>query len=267
MEQYPIIAFLTDFGLKNPYVASMKAVVYSICPESKIVDISHSLTKWNIIEASYVLECSFHYFPKNTIFTVVIDPGVGTSRRPLIIRTKNYFFVGPDNGVLIRPATLDKILEIHEIKNKKYMLQNISYTFHGRDIFAPVSAYIACGTKLEEIGPLINDPVDTPVKSPLEKDTYVEGIVYFIDDFGNIATNISASYIFEKGYTFGGKFLVEIKGKQYLIPFVKSFGHVQKGKLLLQENSCKKLEIAVNQGSASNILNINPGDKIKIYFS
>ncbi len=267
MEKQPIIALLTDFGLKNPYIASMKAVIYSICPNVNIIDISHTVTNWSIIEASYILECSYKYFPKKTIFTVVIDPGVGTTRKPIVIKTKNYVFVGPDNGVLLRTALLDGIREIREIQNKKIMLENISNTFHGRDIFAPVSAYIACGLNLTEIGPEIKQAVNTPISEPIFDDDYIEGIVYFIDDFGNIATNISIRDVEKKRkIRYGDKLFVQIRDQRYSVLFVKSFGHVRKGEILLQENSCGKIEIAVNQGTAFSLLKPKIGEKIKILF-
>jgi len=264
MENNICISLLTDFGLKNPYVGAIKGVIHSICPESKIIDISHSVKRWNIIEASYILECSYKYFPKDAIFVVVVDPGVGTRRKPIVIKTENYIFVGPDNGVLIRAASMDNILEIHEIKNRRYMLEKISYTFHGRDIFAPVAAHIACGLDLDKLGPRITKYIDSPIPNPRIENNCIKGIIYFIDEFGNIATNIPAAFLDKLKISYGMRLRVKTSRGEYLIPFVKSFGYVEVGKPLLQINSCKKVELAINRGSAKDVFKLKPCEEIVI---
>ncbi|MFX1449844.1 MAG: S-adenosyl-l-methionine hydroxide adenosyltransferase family protein, partial [Promethearchaeota archaeon] len=150
-----IITLLTDFGLEDPYVATMKGVILSICPTADIVDISHQIRKFNIREAAFKLAFIAQYFTPSTIHMVVIDPGVGSSRKSLVITTDNYIFIGPDNGVLYPAAEKDGIKNIIEIKNKDLFLKPVSNTFHGRDIFAPVAAHVANQFPLEKIGPPI----------------------------------------------------------------------------------------------------------------
>jgi len=139
----PIVTLLTDFGLKDPYVAEMKAVILSICPEAWIVDVSHMVKKFDVRMGAFILAQAAPYFPAGTVHVAVVDPGVGTERRPIIVEAKRSFYVGPDNGVLMLSAKREGILHIYEIKNRKYMLQKISRTFHGRDVFSPVAAHLA----------------------------------------------------------------------------------------------------------------------------
>ena len=148
----PIISLLSDFGLKDPYVSEMKAIILSICPNVTLIDITHEVSKYNIMEGAFILASATPYFPENTVHLAVVDPGVGSKRRPIIVRSKRHLYVGPDNGLLILAAKNDGIINVYHVVNEKYMRKEISSTFHGRDIFAPVSAYLANGVKPEEIG-------------------------------------------------------------------------------------------------------------------
>ncbi|RLE51072.1 MAG: hypothetical protein DRJ21_00870, partial [Candidatus Methanomethylicota archaeon] len=141
MVKRDIIAILTDFGLRDPYVAIMKGVILSIAPHVKIIDITHEVEKFNVKQGAFILASVVRYFPRNTIYLCVVDPGVGTKRRPIIVETNRSTFVGPDNGILMLAAHSEGILRVIEIRNPKYMLKGRSSTFHGRDIFAPAAAY------------------------------------------------------------------------------------------------------------------------------
>jgi len=186
------IALLTDFGYKDGFVGAMKGVIKNINPSVEIVDISHEISPFNIMEASLVLFATYKYFPKYTIFCTVVDPGVGTSRNPIIVQTENYFFVLPDNGLITLVLKEEKIKHVYKITNERFMLKSISQTFHGRDIFAPVCAYISRGTPLESFGlklkPSSLTKIDFP--QPKKKNKSIIGEIIYFDRFGNATTNL-----------------------------------------------------------------------------
>ncbi len=259
-----IVTLLTDFGYKDHYVAAMKGVILSICPDAQIIDVSHGVPSFDIISASYILKAAYKYFPEKTVHVVVVDPGVGTSRKAIVIETKKYFFVGPDNGVLIPAAMDDGIRRVVEISGK-YMRCRVSSTFHGRDIFAPVAAYIACGVRLEEIGEVLHSYVAPKFVEPEFTDGKVRAKIIYIDKFGNAATNVSNELVKKMGLKYGDKVKVEIKGQTIVLPFLPSFGYVGEGEGLLLINSEGYLELAVNLGSAAEKYGLNVGDEMLIY--
>ena len=255
----PIITLLTDFGLKDYYVPSMKAVILSICPSATVVDISHEVSSFDVLEAAFVLCASYRYFPRGTIHVVVVDPGVGSARKALIFKTKNYYFIGPDNGVLTLATDLDGIVEVREIANRKFMLHEISRTFHGRDIFAPTAAHLACGAPMEEIGPVVSKYEKLSFQIPQKVSDEYQGSILHIDKFGNIITNILSSLIPDA--------VKEVKlllnnGKVYNIPLVNFYAEVPKGSILAIRGSSGFLEISINQGNAASTLKVNRGEKI-----
>ena len=260
-----IIGLLTDFGLKDPYVAIMKAVILNINPNVEIIDISHEVEKFNIAEASFILAASLKYFPRGTVFVVVVDPGVGSSRRALIIQTKNFTFIGPDNGVLVPAAIKDGIKNLYEILNKNFFLKPLSSTFHGRDIFAPVAAYLTLGTPPEILGRKINlNSIVKPswAKSKISKNK-VEGYFVYFDGFGNASTNIPADEV--PWLKYGMRIRVNIHDKASLIiRFLRAYSEVEEGETLLITNSFGFLELAVNKGSARRKYNLKYGDKVTI---
>lgn len=258
----PVITLLTDFGYRDYYVAAMKGVILGICPDALIVDIAHGIPKWGVREAAYVLSCCYWNFPRGTIHVVVVDPGVGTERRAVVIVTKNYVFIGPDNGVLIPAAESDGILAAYSIE-RNLVGWETSHTFHGRDIFAPAAAYLASGRlKPEELGPPVSDLTKPKFTNPRVEGNMIYGEAVYVDDFGNVATNVGAEMLKEVGAKYGSLFEVKagkFRGRLRLLP---SFGHVRRGEPLLLINSCNRLEIAVNEGSASSLLGIKPGDEV-----
>ncbi|RLE84291.1 MAG: hypothetical protein DRJ41_03375 [Thermoprotei archaeon] len=244
----------------------MKAVLLSLCQETMIVDISHEVPRWGIREGSYILSCCHKYFPKNTVHLVVIDPGVGTSRRGIVIRSRNYTFVGPDNGVLIPAAQEDGIINIYSIENKDLFLEKVSPTFHGRDIFAPVAARIACGMSPSIVGPEINDPVIPSFSEPVvdKKERVIHCEVMFIDDFGNVATNITSDLLKSIGVDYGSKLKISYGEEEITVSLLPSFGHVEEGEILALINSCNRLELAVNKGNAAGLLKLRVGDRLSV---
>lgn len=260
-----VIGLITDFGTKDPYVAVMKAVILNINPYVTIVDISHDIEKFKIVEASFILTSAIKYFPKNTIFVVVVDPGVGSERKALIIRTRNHILVGPDNGVLVNAAVEDGVECVYEIFNKDFLMKPISHTFHGRDIFAPTAAYLSLDVPLEVLGRKIsfNDIVKPVWFTYKVSEDLVEGHFIYFDSFGNASTNIPANKVGWLKY--GSKVKITVYGKVTLeTKFLRFFGEVSAGETLLLVNSFGFLELAVNLGSARRKYNLKYGDKVII---
>lgn len=257
------ITFTTDFGISSNYPAQMKAVVLSIAPNTRLVDITHNITKHNIIEGAYVLQTAIPYFPKGTIHIGVVDPGVGSLRRGIVIVTKTQILIGPDNGLLIPSAKKLAPFQAYEIKNKNFMLKKISNTFHGRDIFAPVAANILNGVLFDEIGQIIYDYIDLKLEHINITKKFVTGKILYIDDFGNIITNIQTNILLK--YLEKNKKLMVFIGKNIKkIPFVKTYSDVKKGCLLITNSSSGFLEVSANQNKASEMLNVKNGEEIKI---
>ena len=255
-----IISLLSDFGHSDPYVAEMKAVILSINPQACIVDITHSIEKFCIHMGTYVLASVVSYFPPNTIHVAVVDPGVGTKRRPIIAETNRSIYVGPDNGLLMLAAHKEKIKNVYQIDNPKYMLSTVSKTFHGRDIFAPAAAYLSRGTPPSDFGPAIQDYVFPEFAKPSTKRGELVGEVIHIDDFGNILSNISAEVLELNGVHEGDSLHVTLGRKKLNISFYSAYGEVPVGTILALIGSSNFLEVAVNQGIASNILEVDVGD-------
>lgn len=262
MKPSPIITLLTDFGTRDPYVAAMKGTILKICADAKIVDISHEVPKFDIKHAAFLLMQTTKYFPEGTIHVVVVDPGVGTGRRRIIIETKNNFLIGPDNGVLIPAAERDGISQIIEIENTKYMLSEVSKTFEGRDVFAPVAAHLASSIPLESFGNLIENVAKHPFPSPKVSKGGIYGEVIHIDGFGNLITNMSKNHLGAKDIKFGEAITVSINDRTYKIPFLRTYGDSRKGEYLAIIGSSDFLEISINQGNAASDLGVGVGVKI-----
>jgi S-adenosylmethionine hydrolase len=258
----PIITLTTDFGTKDSYVAEIKAVILSLSPDARIVDLTHEVDKFNTRMAAYMLACAAPYFPKGTVHVVVVDPGVGTKRRALLIQTRNGFYAGPDNGVLTLAANDQGIEHVFEITNRKLMLPRISNTFHGRDIFAPAAAHLINGTKPEEFGPE-TDKISTPRFTRIvRRKNMLIGEVLYIDGFGNIITNIGKREL----DLMNPKEAVNVKFKstKLRLKLCKAYAEVGKGEALAIVGSHSFLEISVNQGSAAKKLKVKVGDKITL---
>jgi len=260
-----IITFLTDFGIKNSYISQMKAVALSIT-EAKIIDISHEITPHNIKEGAFVLYSTVPYFPSGTVHVAVVDPGVGTNRRGIVITTRSQILIGPDNGLLIPAARRIGDFKVYEIANKNLMLSNISNTFHGRDIFTPVAANILNGVEFNQIGPIVTDFIDINFGKSEIFDKIAIGKIIYVDNFGNIITNIDGFQL-RRFLEYGKKISLSIAEKHYEIPFVKSYNFVNKDEILATIGSSNLLELAINQGNASKKLKLKPDDDIKIHYN
>jgi S-adenosylmethionine hydrolase len=257
-----IITLTTDFGLKDPYVAEMKAAMLGICPAATLVDITHEIEKFNIRMGAFVLSCAANYFPKGTIHVVVVDPSVGTRRNPILIETERGFFIGPDNGVLLLAAERDGIENFREITNRRFMLPEVSNTFHGRDVFAPVAAHLANGVEIKEIGPELSKivrPLFARVKS---KKGVLTGEILHLDDFGNIITNITAAQIDHLGSR--DQLEIELGRRILKLRLRKTYGEAERNEALALIGSHGYFEIAVNQGRGVEEFKVKAGDKIAV---
>jgi S-adenosylmethionine hydrolase len=259
-----IISLLSDFGHKDPYVAEMKAVILSINPQAQIVDITHEIEKFNIRMGAYVLASAAPYFPPKTIHVAVVDPGVGTKRRPIIAETSRSLYVGPDNGLLMLAAHKEHIKKVYQIDNPKYMLSKVSKTFHGRDIFAPAAAHLTQEIKPSDFGPAIQDYIFPEFAKPHLRNGELLGEVLHIDDFGNIVSNITAEDLEKMGFHEGNSILVRLGGKTLTMRFCSAYGEVQAGTPLALIGSSNFLEVAVNQGSASRNFKAKVGDTFHV---
>lgn len=258
----PIITLTTDFGLRDTYVAEMKAVILSICPSATIVDITHEIEKFNIKMGAYVLASASPYFPKGTIHVVVVDPGVGTERRPILVQTNQGFYVGPDNGVLALTIKSQCITHIYKISNQKFMLPKISQTFHGRDIFAPTAAHLANGTPSAEFGPEILDIATPEFAKIIRKKDVLIGEVIHIDRFGNIITNFGEKEL--KLLNIKGVVNVKLKNIRLRSKFCRAYGEVKPQEPLALVGSHNFLEISINQGNAAKNFGTKIGDKVTL---
>ncbi|MHA1409069.1 MAG: SAM hydrolase/SAM-dependent halogenase family protein [Candidatus Odinarchaeia archaeon] len=260
-----IISFTSDFGQSDEYVAAVKAVILSICPKATIVDITHNIPPQDILKAALVLDASIKFFPPNSFHLVVVDPGVGSERNIILIKTtKNKFLVGPDNGVLYPVAKREGIVKIIKFTNTKYCLPNISDTFHGRDIMGPIVAHLANGEPLDDFGEEIEDIVKLKIEQYTLKDNEITGTIIAVDRFGNLITSIPNTILEKIKINSGESVKVVINKKKIRAPLMKYFSEVNKGEFLLYKGSKGLLELAVNAGSAAKKSEARTGEKIKL---
>jgi S-adenosylmethionine hydrolase len=260
----PLITLLSDFGLKDPYVAEMKATILTICPNARIIDISHMIEEFNVKTGAFVLASAAPYFPEGTIHVAVIDPGVGTERRALLVQTVRAFYIGPDNGVLMLAAKKSQIKRVFTPANPEFMLPRVSSTFHGRDVFAPAAAYLASGVNPEKFGPEIKDYVVPSFAHPKLRAKDLVGEVLHIDNFGNVVTNVSIEDLKKICIKVRGQLVLRHKNESYYVNLLSAYGNAETGSLLVLIGSHGFLEIALNQGNASRKLRMKMGDTLII---
>jgi S-adenosyl-L-methionine hydrolase (adenosine-forming) len=261
----PILTLTTDFGIKDGFVGTIKGVIWSICPAAQIADISHSISPQNVLEGAFTLWRAYPYFPIGTVHIAVIDPGVGTRRRPLAAHLGGHYFVGPDNGLftsIYEDAERNGWpLEIIHLTNTKYFLAEVSRTFHGRDIFAPVGAALANGVALADLGLAITDPVRLALPKPEKTTTGWRAHITVVDIFGNLTTDLPASEL--QGQE---SVLFRLLGQE-LRGLVDSYGHEQPGALVALVDSEDLIEIAAVNGSAARVLGAKIGDVVEVIFN
>jgi S-adenosylmethionine hydrolase len=260
---------MTDFGIKDGNVGVMKGVIWGISPSVQIADLSHMIQPQNIGEASYLLARSVPYFPNGTVHVVVVDPGVGTKRRPMAAQIGGWFYVGPDNGTITglleraeQSGWQNRFVELNRIN---YWLPAVSFVFHGRDIFSPVAAHLASGVSLDELGVPFHDPVRLTLRSPDKIEGGLRGEVIHIDHFGNIASNIKAEHL-EAALRTKESILVRLNGTE-IKGLVNTFGDRKVKDVIALINSTGFLSVAVVNGNAAATLGVKAGDEIVVTFS
>jgi S-adenosylmethionine hydrolase len=260
MEQ-PIITLTTDFGTKDGYVGAVKGVIKRINRHVEIIDITHELKPFDVLGAAFALRNSSAYFPRGAVHLAVVDPGVGSERQSLLIRTSDFYFVGPDNGVFSFVYDTQDILEIIRLSNREYLLADVSSTYHARDIFAPVAAYVSLGVDVDQFGPPAKECVKLLIPQPKVTKRVLTGEVIHIDGFGNLITNIGAELLHKKSIasiTMGRKRINRIS---------RSYVDIHSGQAGALIGSSGLLEIAMNQGNAQQVLGAKIGMRIKVSFS
>ena len=261
--QHPTIVFMTDFGTANDAVAICKAVMLQIVPDVRIMDITHQVTPFSIEDGARFLAAVTPYYPENTVFVAVVDPGVGTSRKAIIAKSKKgQYFDLPDNGLITPVADRDGLEAAREITNRAWMIgAGISSTFHGRDIFSPSGAHLAAGEDWTLVGPEVDVKslvrLNIPVSTMDAKG--ISGQVVALDDpFGNLLTDIPSDDFKQLGYKVGDKVTVKIDGRPYTMPYVKTFMDVPTGQMLLYVTSRERIGFALNERDFSKAYKITP---------
>jgi S-adenosylmethionine hydrolase len=261
---YPVITLMTDFGLRDHYVAAMKGVILSICPYAKIVDVTHQVSSYEVSEAAFLLSQTWACFPKRTVHVVVVDPGVGSMRRPILAEVEGHRFIAPDNGVLT-PVLTREGCKVRHITAEKFFRHPVSQTFHGRDIFAPVAAHLSLagvmGVASAKFGPLIENHLRLTFERPNRTARRGwTGAILHVDHFGNIVTNIP---IAEFPQIQQQPFEVTI-GFRTVEKLASSYAEMKSGELFAIVGSSGYLEISANQDSAARILGCETGAPVEI---
>jgi S-adenosylmethionine hydrolase len=258
---YPTIVFMTDFGTANDAVAICRAVMVGIAPEARIMDLTHQVTPFSIEEGARFLAGVSPYYPAGTVFVAVVDPGVGTSRKAVIVKTKKgQYFVLPDNGLITPVLERDGLESAHEITNTAWMIgDKVSSTFHGRDIFSPTGAHLAAGWDYTLAGAETSELVRLMPKAATITDKGIAGEVIGLDDpFGSLISDIEGEDFRKLGYSLDDKVTVLLDKKPFTVPYVKTFMNVPVGQPLLYQDSRGRMGLAINQGNFSEVHKITP---------
>ena len=258
---------MTDFGTANDSVAICKAVIAGIAPDARIMDITHQVTPFSIEEGARFLEAVPPYYPAGTVFLAVVDPGVGTSRKAVVVKTKKgQFFVLPDNGLITPVADRDGVEATREITNSAWTIQSpVSSTFHGRDIFSPTAAHLAAGWDWALVGLVVPELVRLSTKTPTTTDKGIAGEVIALDDpYGSLVTDIPGDEFHKLRYETGDRVTLQLDKKPFTLPYVKTFMDVPVGEPLLYVDSRGRVAVALNQRNFSQTYKISPPASIFI---
>jgi S-adenosylmethionine hydrolase len=264
-----VIGFMTDFDVKDDAVGICKAVMLGIAPRATIVDITHQVTPYDIAQAGRFLAGSAPYFPHDAVFIAVIDPGVGSTRKAMIVKSKvGQYFVLPDNGMITQLAERDGLAGAREITNPAWMIgAKLSSTFHGRDIFSPAGAHLARGDDWTEAGPALDVAKLVRLKNntaAIDANGLHGQVIGTDGPFGNLVTNVPAETFAKLGYTLGDRVPVTIAGIPYVLPFVKTFSDVSLGEGLLYIDSRGRLSVGIDQGNFAEVRHVAPPVPIEI---
>lgn len=259
-----VLTITTDFGLTNGFVGVMKGVIYGIAPDVKIVDISQLISAQNVLEGAYTMWRALPFFPPGSVHVGVVDPGVGTERRPIGAHLGDQYFIAPDNG-LLTPLILDaeqnnEVMEFVHLDNPKYWLPKVSNTFHGRDIFAPTGAHLAAGVPMSEMGTPITDPIRLEMPRPEKTENGWLAHVTIIDIFGNLTTDLPAEALDRNQDV-----IIRIYGRE-IDGIIESYGHREVGDLVAVVDSEDYIEVSVVNGNAQRALNAQTGDIVEVIY-
>ncbi len=261
MEMSGIITLTTDFGTKDPYAGIMKGTILTANPLARIIDITHEIPKHDIVNASFTIGQAYEYFPKGTVHVGVVDPEVGASRKNVAILTENYIFVGPDNGIFTIILSREKTLGILEIKNFPFVLNKISNTFHGRDVFSPCSAFLSAGKNFFDVGPEMKNLKHLKYPKVTQTGNSLKGEVVAIDSFGNMITNISEHTL----KSFAGKKKIEVSfAAERFTSIMRHYNDVSIGSTLVIIGSSGYLEISMNGESAKDYFMTSVGSPVTV---
>ena len=259
----PVVALLTDFGVRDHYAGTMKGVVLSICPETTLVDISHDVPPHDVLSAALELAASYKFFPPGTVFLVVVDPGVGSSRRPIAAEAGDYRFVAPDNGVLSAVFKDLAPRRVVELTERRFARPTVSRTFEGRDRFAPAAGWLAKGTELKALGRTLTDYLRLAIPDPVVTDREVQGEVLRVDRFGNLITNIDRRSVDRLGRL--GEMTVEIHAGEHRVGrLVTTYSEILAGEVCSLFGSTEHLEVAANSASAAQTLGLVRGAAVTV---
>jgi hypothetical protein len=257
--QTPLITLTSDFGLRDPYVASMKGVIYTITKNARVVDLTHEIPPQDVFEGALFLAGAIPYFPEGTIHVAVIDPGVGTDRHPIVVSAGDQILVCPDNGLPTLFLQKHPLQEAWIIKNPRFLRETVSATFHGRDVFAPTAAHLASGAALHEVGEELDTIVTLDVPRPRQDSAQcLHGEIVHVDRFGNLVTNIHRSMIGDAAPH------VIRAGRHRLRGLRRTYAAAPPGTALALFDSADYLEIAINGGNAHAALRLGPGDEVSV---
>jgi len=262
-----LITLTTDFGISDHFVGAMKGVILKINPEARILDISNSVHSFDILDGALTIAQCYKYFPSDTVHVVVVDPGVGTSRRPLLVQTEKHIFIAPDNGVLSLVYEREERLSVRHITSEHYFLQPVSQTFHGRDVFAACAGWLSKGVELNKFGEEITDFVRfaAPKPKPVDAQT-LKGVVLKQDKFGNLITNFTPADVPQLFSAEPVPFKIVVAGKE-ITTIRSNFAQGRHGEVFAILGSMGYLELASNRGSASKLLNADRGTEVGIVLS
>lgn len=253
-----IITLTTDFGTRDWFVGTLKGVILSVAPNATIVDLMHEIPPGDIRAGAFALAAGFRFFPKGTVHVAVVDPGVGSTRSAIAVRTSRYLFVGPDNGVLSFALAGEKIKSIHRLANEEFFLRPVSRTFHGRDVFAPVAAHLSRGVSIGRLGPQQKEFTQLAWPKPRLERGVANGEILYVDRFGNAITNLDANSLRLSA-------TLEVFAKRRRLCRLEEFyAAVPAGRAVAVVGSSGFLEIAVNGGSAAEKFGLNVGDRITL---
>ncbi len=263
----PLLTLTTDFGLKDGTVGILKGVIWSICPQARVADISHLIRPQNILEAAFVLARATPYFPQGTVHVFVVDPGVGTARRPLAARIGDAYYIGPDNGALTllleRAEREGQECAFIHLTRPAYWLPKVSHVFHGRDIFAPCAAHLARGVSLHDLGEPLFDPVRLPLPQAERTERGWRGRVIYVDSFGNLVANLDAVQL---GIAPPDGWTVRVKNRR-IQGLARTFGDRPAGELVALIGSSGYLVVARVNGSAAGMLGVDIGEPVEAWLA